>query len=246
MKKLLYIIVLISFLGCDYNRFDAPETPFTTLEANTMIDDLNDMSGKGPIRYEYIISGVVTSCDSAGNFYKQLYVQDQSGAIELRLGIYDIFSLYNRFDSVSVKLGGLSIGRYCGALQVGYGKSGSQYVDPLTSVGLIGVSVFRQIGRNDKIAQLVQADKIDLSMAGQIVLVDGVFVNQGTSKDRFDGKQPFESNGFKVTVYTSPYASFANERLPHGNVRIRAIVTFDTSNKLQLKLSNPSDVSSLF
>lgn len=73
---------------------------------------------------DIVIAGRVISSDRRGNFYKQLFIQDETGGIELKLGKNSLYNEYKPGQMVYVKCGpgekttGLTLGSY------GY-KSGS-------------------------------------------------------------------------------------------------------------------------
>lgn len=217
------------------------------IEANTSIGQLKDLVGMGPVRYDYIVRGVVTSSDSMGNFYKQLFIEDTSGAIELRLGVYDLFSMYQRWDIVSVRLSGMSLGSYCNSIQFGYGKRGLTYIDPITSYDIIEEFVIPQPGSDVNVGTKVEIEDINESLAGRLVLIEGYFVNAQYDgmNQIYEGKQPFSDGQRTVNVVTSSYAGFSKQLLPSSTVTLRAIVTFDIHNNIELKLCDLTDVMPL-
>lgn len=227
-------------VGCGYNRFEKVDVTYPEVSSNIKIGNLKELVSLGPIWQPYVICGVVTTSDSAGNFYKQIIVQDDSGSVEIRLGTYDIYSIYNRFDSVSVRLTNLSLGTYNGILQVGYGKTGSDYVDPIVSNGLIYNAITKLKGRNEYIAREVTVDKLDKSMVGQLVIIKGRF--ERANINTFSGKQMLITASGRIALNTSQYATFANTLLPSNEIRIRAIVILD-GTQIQLKISGLTDIT---
>lgn len=75
---------------------------------NTTIAQLAAMYKNGSpmeITEDIIISGRVSTTDQPGNFYKSLYIQDESGAIELKLGKNSLHNEYKPGTLVYVKCG---------------------------------------------------------------------------------------------------------------------------------------------
>ena len=69
------------------------------------------------------IKGQVISSDASGNIYKSLYIQDETGGIELKLGRTNMSNDYRPGQWVYVNLSGLTLGMY-GQKAGNYGGSG--------------------------------------------------------------------------------------------------------------------------
>ena len=65
------------------------------------------------------IKGQVTSSDKTGNIYREIYLQDQTGGIDLKLGKSSLYSDYSLGQWVYVKCDGLTLGAYNGMPQLG-------------------------------------------------------------------------------------------------------------------------------
>lgn len=79
------------------------------------------------------ISGLVASSDKSGNIYKSIYIQDPTGGVEIKIGLYSLYNEYEPGQRVYVYLRGLTIGMY------GYSESGNGMVqvglyDPLFDI----------------------------------------------------------------------------------------------------------------
>ena len=67
----------------------------------------------GPVKgKDIIIAGRVNSSDQAGNFYKSLYIQDETGGIELKLGKNGLYNDYKPGQWIYVNCSGLYLGMY--------------------------------------------------------------------------------------------------------------------------------------
>lgn len=79
-----------------------------------------------------VISGIVSTTDKPGNFYKSLYIEDETGGIELKLGKNGLYNDYLPGQRIFVKCKGLTLGMY-GYKSGNYGGNGMVqlgYVDP--------------------------------------------------------------------------------------------------------------------
>ena len=65
------------------------------------------------------IKGQVTSSDKTGNIYRELYIQDETGGIDLKLGKSSLYSEFDLGQWVYVYCDGLTLGAYNGMPQLG-------------------------------------------------------------------------------------------------------------------------------
>ena len=88
----------------------------------TTIKDLKAMYKNGKpmeITGNVWIKGQVTSSDKTGNIYRELYIQDKTGGIDLKLGKSSLYSEFSLGQWVYVHCDGLTLGAYNGMPQLG-------------------------------------------------------------------------------------------------------------------------------
>ena len=110
--------------------YDQPEeVPVPDIKANITIAAVKDLYAGKPLHIEkdLIIGGQVTTSDQAGNIYRYFYLQDETGAIEIKIGKSNVHNDYHVGQWVFVKLNGLTIGSYEGMLQVGLDDPSGEY-----------------------------------------------------------------------------------------------------------------------
>lgn len=92
------------------------------LETFTTIAELKAMYRGQPvvISGNVWIEGQVTTSDKSGNIYSELYMQDKTGAINLKTGLSSMYSEYKIGQRLYVKCDGLTLGSYSGQLQLGF------------------------------------------------------------------------------------------------------------------------------
>jgi len=73
--------------------------------------------------FDFWVAGKVTTSDRLGNFYKSLYIQDETGGIELKVGQTSLYSDYKLGQTLYVNMNGLTLGMY-GYKSGNYGGSG--------------------------------------------------------------------------------------------------------------------------
>ena len=66
------------------------------------------------------VKGQVTTSDQSGNIYNEIYIQDLTGALDLKLGKSSLYDEYKLGQWVYVKCDGLTIGVYNGMPQLGF------------------------------------------------------------------------------------------------------------------------------
>lgn len=88
---------------------------FTTIKALKALYRSPGVEIKGNIW----IRGQVTSSDRTGNIYRELYIQDETGGIDVKLGKSSLYSEYKVGQWIYVNCGGLTLGSYNGMPQLG-------------------------------------------------------------------------------------------------------------------------------
>ncbi|MCF0174134.1 MAG: hypothetical protein HUJ95_02230 [Bacteroidales bacterium] len=96
-----------------------------------------------------VVSGVVSTTDQPGNFYKSLYIQDETGGIEVKIGKNALYNDYLPGQKLYVLCQDLSVGQYGlgsngnGMIQIGFSDpSGSYETSYLESPIIINTHVF--------------------------------------------------------------------------------------------------------
>lgn len=138
MKKIISIFALaIVLASCTSlieefqpvftSEYEAPEAKAPVhMEANISIADLCALYQTGNpwnIDLNYVISGKVSSTDQPGNFYKTLYIQDETAGIELKMGKNGLYNTYHEGQTLYVRCWGLTLGMY-GYKSGNYGGQG--------------------------------------------------------------------------------------------------------------------------
>ena len=141
MKKILIITMLwaaAAFVTTSCSEwdpivnlgYDQPEEyQVPDIKANTTIAAVKAMYKGKPVHIEkdLIIAGQVTTSDQAGNIYRFFYIQDETGAIEIKIGKSSVHNEYRVGQWVFVKLDGLTLGAYEGMLQIGLDDPSGEY-----------------------------------------------------------------------------------------------------------------------
>ena len=119
-----------AMVSCD-DDFDRPPVivPVATYEANMAIADFKaefwDQIKSGvvtvPVNAEgdsIILAGTVVTTDAYGNVFQQLVLEDESGALNFSISMYDINQKYQYGQELRVNVTGMLVGSYSG-LKIG-------------------------------------------------------------------------------------------------------------------------------
>ena len=145
-------------------------------DVNTTIAGLKqlyiDNGGKAvEITTPVVIGGQVVSSDRSGNIYRDLYIQDETGAICVKVGKSSLYSDFHLGQWVYVDCRGLKIGSYNGMPQLGIeDETGSGYDTAyIDAQYLLDTHIFR--GREAALPEPLSVSPSELSQA----LADGGF-----------------------------------------------------------------------
>ena len=245
-KLLLIFVCVFTPVSCN-NKFDSPHDSVDEIfEApNMKIEHLKNLFELGYINQDLIIGGRIMSSDSAQNFYKRCFVQDDTGGIQIMINNYDIYSLYPPGDSVWVNLNGLAVGEKDGVKCIGY-PTNSDYIEPISSVVLLR-KIIHSVGEPRKRpARLIRFDELTPDDIGSLVTVGANFpeIDSTAQAQFYEGVRVLkDENGDLAKLKSTQYCSFAESEVPRGWVYIRAVVIgVQDSGAYELMISDTDDV----
>lgn len=179
MKKYMIILAaaLFALVSCESLReefqpvftgdYDNPdkEEP-VKMEATHTIAQLASRYKVGnpwTIDENIVISGVISTSDRTGNFYKSFYIQDETGGMEIKMGKNGLYNDYLPGQRIYVDCRDLCLGMYgyksgMGMVQLGYTDPSGEYeTSYLESSLLIDTHVFKgEVG--DKVQPVTVAE----------------------------------------------------------------------------------------
>lgn len=257
-KSLIYIYTAllalagsVSLSSCD-DDFERPPmvVPTAKRHANTTIAELKTKFYTGESNYatlvekrddgtDYIIKGRVISSDQAGNFFKQLVIEDETGAIQVNIDSYDLYKTYQYGQEIVIDVTGLYVGAYGKLMQIGStpnnnypGRIASDLAtkqievnglaEPEKTVaGEYTIAALNDLISNQeeflaKQCRLVSIKDVTFKDAGKATLADK---DKNTSRTISDGTGD-------MIVYTSGYSDFYDYYCPEGKGTIVGILSF--------------------
>lgn len=258
------IIALICFTGilftsCNWEQDVAPMLHFQLrdgeklltiaemLEYHTITNtDSYDSLPKGTV-----ITGIVVSDDTEGNFYKVLNIQDETGGIQIKIANTALYNKYKIGQRVYVRCDGLVLGDYRRLPQLGWWVNGS--MTAITS-SLEGQYIYRDgaVGKEPEPYVISSVGGVDevLPYINKLVKIEDCYFEQGGKANYSEASASTSrtlklNGGGSVIVRTSNYAKFASEILPEGNGDVYGVLT-RYNNDLQLVLRSIKDMKNFF
>ncbi len=241
--------------GCGYDRYGDMERVETALPLpNAPIAYLRRCADEGRGRPEdgMVLAGYVTSSDREGNFYRSFFVQDYSGAAEIKAGLWNLYNTYQPGRRVVVKCSGLAVGLYEDVVQLGMIPDDWDYraVSEFGSAVLLDDYVIRDtVFGMPAPVEVWKAAELKPEMCGMLVRMNSVSLGRDTllswAAGPGDGIVPFaDCKGDSIRVITGPYAHFASDAVPCGSVSLTGIL-LRRGEKYMLKLRDLNDVEIL-
>ena len=182
------------------------------LEVTATIAELKELYAKhGVLKIEdddMVISGRVISDDHSGNIYRELYIQDETGVISVKLGLTSLYCDYKLGQTVYVKCGGLTIGQYNGMPQLGVDDPTGEYeTSYLDNRYLIDAHVIRGAWGDPVPPLVVTEAELQAALTegytnklwGQLVTISDL---------QYGAKGSYTSDKFKrifILLYVDPY-----------------------------------------
>ena len=269
MKAIKYLSILVLSLiatSC-MNDFDTPlfsEPPFGNNEigeANTTIAQLKERfaatieSGVEEITDDIIIEGVVVANDESGNVYKQIIINDTTGAMVIGINDVGLYAMTPKGQRIRIACKGLYIGGYGKMAQIGALYNGK--------VGRMNKNVYpkhvRLIGIPDPTQPEMQPELIDDSFftndnknnLAKFVRLENVTITEANGTETWAPEEKKNSSNVvernikvgntKIVLRMSTYADFANEPIPTGNLNINGVMT-RYNDYWQFVISHTSDI----
>ena len=272
MKAIKYLsllaISLFTATSC-MNEFDVPtfnQPPFGNNgigEANTTIAELKTKFASVISANQYqqltdsiIIEGVVVANDESGNVYKQIIINDETGAFVIGINDVGLYAAMPIGQRVRIDCKDLYIGGYGKMGQIGSlynGKIGRMSKSLLAKhVRIVGTPDATQV---EMVPELIDADYFttaNMEQLAKYVRLEGVEIVEadGTAlwapeeldpSDNGVVERHIKMGNTNLVLRMSTYADFANEAIPDGELNINGVLT-RYNNYWQFVISSTNDI----
>lgn len=253
-SALIVLFALTTLVSCK-KEFDSP--PFPTdpnIVVNTSISDFKKRhTTNGAIEEivgDTIISGVVIANDKSGNFYKQIFIHDSTGAMQILIDGASLFNTYPIGRKVFIKCKGLALGDYKGTMVLGVkalvgGVYSVQGIPSSLSYNYVlggslnnpvlpvSVSTITQLGTTFSDRYMNELIKMDAMEFTKYNVVNNQFTYGDTSNYKstiYRYITPGCNSRDSIEVTTSGYSNFAGTKLPRGNGSIIGIYSISRTS----------------
>ncbi|QXP80435.1 MULTISPECIES: DUF5689 domain-containing protein [Winogradskyella] len=244
------------------------EVPFSYAKALYNSDPNNDDENDDAIPFQVTdsiyIKGYISSSDKAGNFYKELYIQNSAenptSAMKVILDQVDNYNQFNKGREVYIKLLDLHIGEErtgSGIYTIGTDPEFDQYGGTVTSLNFnqIATNILRSNVSEEIVPLNLTFSEVTDDHVGMFVEVNNVeFADNLAGLRYFDPVEVYDTSrtlqtcsGFGYETFlleTSSFADYKTDLLPEGNGTIKAVVskTYDATSYI-LALNTVDDVN---
>ena len=226
MKRMKNIILIIGVIALQFScnkKYDNPPANDVPVGEIISIGDLKDLftGSVTVIDSNYSIVGNITTEETNGAFYKEIYMEDLSGAIKIQLkasgGLYI-------GDSIRIYISGVTMSEYGDLIQLDNIDVDQQVVKIATEKFVEPFeSSINQLSINEDQSRLVKLNDVEFTEMG-MTYADATNLTTGS-------RILSDCNGNTISVRTSGYANFASDTLPSGKGSVIGIFTIYNSEK---------------
>ena len=205
MKNYSHFLTILLCLGFTIScnkTYDEPPVVEIPEGTRISISDLKDMFTGSPITLDsnYSIYGNITCEETNGNFYKEAYIQDLSGAIKLKLDASG--GLYIG-DSVRVSLNGVTMSEYGDLIQLDNISVDEQIVKIATDRFVTPYTTsINNLNIEDDQSRLIKLDSVEFQSTN-VTYADAINLATGEIADGYesDGLMIFPTWQVNSIVY---------------------------------------------
>lgn len=260
---IILISAIVGIISCN-KKFDTPpsaaDQPIPAGYTKISVKDLKarhtTTAAYDSIGDKVALEVVVSANDRSGNLYKQMYVQDETGGIQIQLDQAGLYGPYPVGRKLWIKCDGLHLSDDAGVIVLGvkffvngtpsiagiesqrikdYIIAGS--LDNPVEVKTVSVNDLGTNMQNEYIGRLIKLQGYQFSKAD----MDKTYSDTSNYKKTVNLYIQPGCTGTQQIVRTSAYASFAALNVPDGNGDITAIYTVFGSTK-QFVIRDTTDV----
>jgi hypothetical protein len=255
------VATVVVFISACNKKFDEPAAfvaPNITANATIKgIKSLHSTGGFERIVGDSIISGVVIADDKSGNLYKQIFIQDATGAIIVELDRTNLYGDYPVGRTVYIKAKDLYLSDYGGMISIGAidRSAGSPSLSGIPATLIENYVVKGAMGASPAPKVVSSLASLGTGMQdpslGTLIQLNGYeFSKSDTGKPFSDTSALKKSVNYtikdcggtnSIIVRTSAFANFAGTKVPGGNGTIIGVYTVFGSTK-QLIIREITDV----
>lgn len=271
MKRINYLLglvfMMVAAVSCN-EEFDVPPivVPHAEHQANMSIADFKAKYWQDTRNFidtckeEVYIHGYVTSSDAAGNIYKYLFIEDETGGIGISIDASSLSTSYRVGQEVVLNMKDKWIGKYNGQYLIGLPEWYA--AQSVWEAGRLSLETFKSMVEVNGLPkpEMIQATPTKItdfqgkSDRTTILKYNGKLIKlQNVKWAEADGETPYseadassnrtlvDEGNNQVTVVNSNYATFRAAMLPLGSGDVTGILTLTGTDQWKLYIRDTND-----
>lgn len=245
--SLTAVLLMAAVASCDKELDVAPVLSYDgsanmTIAELTALHTIGESDSYDTIPEGTIISGTIISSDQAGNCYKYLTIQDETGGIQVKVDNSSLYPKYQIGQKIFIECKDLVIGDYRKNPQLGFWNDGS-----MTGIAssLEPQYLYRDgiVGNEPAPLVINSLNDVTADMYNRLVILkDCHFADPGSTYSEATAntsRNIVMSDNSVIVLRTSNYADFAAQPLPNGTGDIIGILTiYNTTVQLTIRSLN--------
>lgn len=178
------------------------------------------------------IEGRIVSSDMRKNIYNSVVIEDETGAIEIRIEKDKIYSTYKKWYVLSVSCNSLVLSSYGGLLQLGEGIGATSEMSSIPAYRLESVMSLQENTWAEVLPTTITMADLSGRYLSCFVRIENVqFIDEEVGMAWCDtgvntNRHVVNTLGDTLVVRTNNHATFANHILPSGSGYIQGILGY--------------------
>lgn len=264
-------VVLFSFLiccGCNRNiiaKTDPEDLPKPIISLLDLKKKHIQEGAFTPIEEDVSVSGIIIANDIQGNLYKQIIIQDESGALPVLIdGYAQLYSEFPMGFRLLIQCKNLTLNDYRGNIRLGYAPNIRSHRQDTILAGIPRLVLNEHILKKTpdrmpapqtvRIAQILEntkiisKEKMYARLQNQLIRIEGIqFKNTAATfadpkRKRFSvGHTLSDCQGAEINLRNSSFATFSAQILPKGNGSFTGYYTL-FNNDVSLYIRSLQDI----
>ena len=256
MGRLIILFTVTLFVSCVKDIRVAPQLDAKCGQGNNVsVQDIREAIGQGSlyIDEDMVLEVTVIANDIYNNFFKKIVASDETGGLELLVGMYDSHQQFPIGRNIHISMKGLTVDLYNEVMRVGLSEHSLEVEPPgyfnyyyILDKYVCDCTYYPEVQSPKPLSVL----ELSSDMSGQLVTVKGIVNNRYGLEWAKVGREYIYFNdkvGNRIVVETSAYAEFASEIVPNVEVSITGVLSLQNIDEelfYTLKMRDLYDVSS--
>ena len=236
-KTALTLLAVFTFASCE-REFDEPPVQSIPEGNSITIAEIRDMYNGSDVTFEEDLTlfATVTADEASGNLFKEVYLDDGTGAILLRL---DAGGGLDLGDRLRINLTNLTLIEFAGTMQIGEANVDNDVtiVDVGLSVSPLTVTLPEMLGNPEAYeAKLLRIENVEFEGSA----LGGTYAIGGSNPESVN-TTVIDCDGVETIIRTSGFSSFADTEVAAGNGTLTAVLS-EFNGEYQLKVRDLNDI----